>query len=237
MYLKETNAVANLKNIPDAYLRTQLSYFMYNDPEPWEKLIDYGTAIRLEKGKSLQENIQYVYFIREGVIRFSRLTGKEVMPLFYLGRGSLCFEMHAIGHISASSDCCALEDCSLIRFPTKRLRQLVVENPHVGFLIAESIGIKYSVLLTRVTEMGTQHLLRNIARLLLDMVSFFNFSRIITPSISQRELAEFFCVHRSSVNRAIAVLREKNIIGDYTKSRLEIRDLPALINLASVAYI
>ncbi len=237
MYLKQTNRVANLQLPEDSYIRPQLSYFLHNDDDLWGKHADLGAPIRLTRGENLHYETQYVYYIKEGLLRFSRVVDRGLLPLFYLGRGTLCFEMHIIGHSAVPSEYKAIEECHLIRFPTQLLRQHVFKDPYISFALMESIGAKYSILLTRLNEVGSHKLERNVARLLLDMASYHRFQSIFSPCLCQRELTAFFRVHRSSINRAIAGLREKQIIGVYTKSKLEILDLSRLIEAASVSYV
>ncbi len=241
VYLKQTSYIskedAQAAHVAyEAYLRSKLSYFIYSDSSVWEKYLDQGFAFELSKGKALSVDTDYVYFVKHGLLQFSRIQNDEVLPSFYVGKNALCCEMHVIGHVAQPSHYIAVEQCSLVRFPVQFLRQLVLEKPEISFLIMESIGMKYSVLLTRINEMGSQHLLRNIARLLLDMASYHQFTHTFTPPISQRELVDFFCVHRSSVNRIIATLRDQGIVGDYTKNRIEILDYAQLIEIASVSY-
>jgi DNA-binding IclR family transcriptional regulator len=50
----------------------------------------------------------------------------------------------------------------------------------------------------------------------------------IVPHLSLQELAAFLGIHRSSLHKALARLREESIIGDYSKNRLEIYDLEKL---------
>ncbi len=235
MYLKQTSKDP-IDDSHDARIRPKLSFFIYNESAVWEKYLDHGVAMQLPKGNQLKVDVDYVYFIKSGLLQFSRIQKNDVLPNFYLGKNSLCCEMHVIGHTAQPSHYLALENSVLIRFPVKYLRKLIHSNPELSFSIMESIGVKYSVLLTRVNEMGTHYLLRNISRLLLDMASYNKFAHTFTPAISQRELVDFFCVHRSSVNRIIATLRDQGIVGDYTKNRLEILDYAELIEIASVSY-
>ncbi len=234
MYLKQTSSI--ISDVQDAQLRPKLSYFIYNESSVWENYIDEGVTMRIQKGNMLKYDPNYVYFLRSGLLQFSRSINKNMLPIFYLGKNSLCFEMHIIGHTALPSHYHAIEDAALVRFPIRFIRNLIEEKPELSYLIMESIGVKYSALLTRINEMGTHDLLRNIARLLLDMAAYNKFAHTFTPAISQRELVEFFSVHRSSVNRSISILRDKKIIGNYTKNRIEILDYSMLIDIAAVIY-
>ncbi len=210
MYLKTTNAVVQLKNVKESHVRPQLSYFIYNNECYWEKHIDHAGSFVLEKGRYLTPDERYIYYVQNGVVCFSKEEEGESLPLFYLSKGSLCSEMHIIGHIATNGTLYALEECKLLCFPVSLIRKLILEDPQLSFTIMESIGTKYSVLLTRISEIGTQNLIRNIARLILDMCSFYSFNYVFSPPICQRELSNFFCVHRSSINRAIATERREN---------------------------
>jgi CRP-like cAMP-binding protein len=50
----------------------------------------------------------------------------------------------------------------------------------------------------------------------------------IVPRLAQQELAAFLGVHRSSLHKAMTRLRAEGIIGAYSKSSLEIRDIDRL---------
>ena len=58
-------------------------------------------------------------------------------------------------------------------------------------------------------------------------------TRVVNPGVSQSELALVLGLHRSTVCRIIRILRDRGVLGHFTRCSLEILDREALAELCN----
>lgn len=58
-------------------------------------------------------------------------------------------------------------------------------------------------------------------------------TRVVNPGVSQSELALVLGLHRSTVCRIIRTLRDRGVLGHFTRCSLEILDREALAELCN----
>lgn len=201
---------------------------------PWREVIHCGKRMILPKNSIIRiaEEAMF-YFLNDGRIRLTGLseTGRERVVLM-MESGVIFGEVpilhKSFDHFHSFQ---TLTKCDLIAFPKSLLEDVDFcrEYPHLILNLLKSIGIKAGAFFGQLYD---SHLLDSrgmICRMLAQIWREQGRAGIITPNLSQTEMANILGIHRSSVCRVLKQLREEKIIGRFTRSCLEVYNSDALM--------
>ena len=187
---------------------------------PWRSVLHLGQ--RQMVGKSYQweddPETSTFSFLEKGRVRLLNLseTGKERIVL-YIEPGCLFREIVLL-HVSPShpASLVALEPCEVYNFPRTLLddAEFVRRHPALMSNLVHSLGAKAGAFYSQITESVELDPQTQVCRY-------------------QSELALVLGLHRSTVCRIIRTLRDRGVLGHFTRCSLEILDREALAELCN----
>lgn len=189
----------------------------------------YQTIPRGARWASLPPNDMFG-FLGRGLLRLSSLgrDGHERIAL-YIEKGCIFNEQGCMSSAPLSTAAFfAMEDCEVWFFPRNLLldRKFAVEHPEQMMNLVQSLSQKTGAFFSQLDENFGLPLETSVCRYLYRAVE--KESGVVRPHFSQTDLALALGLHRSTVCRILKDLRERGILGDFTKTKLEILDKDAL---------
>lgn len=198
----------------------------------WRSVLPMGERLLLDRGRRWTEspgNDRFA-FLDKGLIRLSSLgeNGSERIFL-HIGAGCIFSELSCM-HIAplSTASFLAMENCEVYLFPKHLLedRNFTLSHPELMMNLVQSLILKAGAFFGQIEEsvgLSPEHLVcRYLFRLQEDA------SLHLRLKFSQSDLALALGLHRSTVCRILHDLRERGILGEFTRTRLEILDKEAL---------
>ena len=163
-------------------------------------------------------------FLEKGRVRLLNLseTGKERIVL-YIESGCLFREVVLL-HVSPlhPASLVALEPCEVYNFPRTLLddAEFVRHYPALMSNLVHSLGAKAGAFYSQITESVELDPQTQVCRYLHRLAEERR-TRVVNPGVSQSELALVLGLHRSTVCRIIRTLRDRGVLGHFTRCSLE----------------
>lgn len=211
---------------------------MHEQNSIWREVLSLGSHQRMDRGRRWMETSSEgsFSFLDKGLIRLSSLgeNGNERIFL-YIGSGCIFSElscMHVAPHSTASF--LAMEDCDIYHFSSNLLtdENFTLNHPTLMMNLVQSLIQKAGAFFGQLDEsagLSPENLVcRYLFRLQEDDDGGFR------PKFSQSDLALALGLHRSTVCRILHDLRERGILGEFTRTKLEILDRKALQELCLI---
>ncbi len=200
---------------------------------PWREILHKGKKCLMPKGHRETCIGTQFFLIISGRVRleFSGRTGWDNCSL-HLGPGCLFNEATVLRKVSRSQlRFLCLEDTEAWSFPISLLHneEFVAEYPKLYVNLAQSMAIKLSELLLYLMYARGGSSLCRISGMLLKLSQSKN-----PQKMSQSDVAMMLGLHPTTVARHMRTLRERGIIGVFTKNRLEVLNMPELQKLAEL---
>ncbi|SBV91071.1 conserved hypothetical protein [uncultured delta proteobacterium] len=200
---------------------------------PWEKVVHLGVPVTFPPKSIISrhdaEKAPGMYLIRRGGVRLSNisLSGADKV-LFYLGRGTLFNEVPMLQY-AGSGTFTSMEHTEAVFWPRKRINEeFIREYPDLILNLLESISRKMRAFYFQLCSQQQYDGFVNVCRALYSMHLFNRAGEDITPGLTRLELASYLGLHRSSLHKAMARLRDEGIIGEYSKKKLRLLDADRL---------
>ncbi|MFQ8888596.1 MAG: Crp/Fnr family transcriptional regulator, partial [Bilophila wadsworthia] len=153
----------------------------------------------------------------------------------YIEPGCLFREIVLL-HVSPShpASLVALEPCEVYNFPRTLLddAEFVRRHPALMSNLVHSLGAKAGAFYSQITESVELDPQTQVCRYLHRLADERR-TRVVNPGVSQSELALVLGLHRSTVCRIIRTLRDRGVLGHFTRCSLEILDREALAELCN----
>ncbi|NDV23379.1 Crp/Fnr family transcriptional regulator [Desulfovibrio sp. JC022] len=195
----------------------------------WESVLDKAVQTSLPKAHEIEANDpNYFFFLLKGSVKLSCLSesGQERVVM-RIGPGTLFNEVsHIHSSIFQSHSLHTLEECVVARFPKYILENddFFRQHPELACNLIHSLGIKAGAFFAQLFDSGLLEVSTRVSRSLYQLWQENGESESFSPGLTQSELASTLGVHRSSLCRVIKALRQKGVIGKFTKTTLEILD-------------
>lgn len=208
---------------------------MLEQNSAWRSVLPLGTRLCLEKGQHLTDSPDDTCFsfLNKGLIRLSSLgeNGNERIFL-HIGSGCIFNELGCM-HMAplSTASFLAMESCEIYQFPGSLLhdRQFTLDHPELMMNLVQSLMLKAAAFFGQIEErvgLSPETLVcRYLARLQSEETEHLH------PRFSQSDLALALGLHRSTVCRILHDLREQGILGEFTRTRLEILNREELLRI------
>ncbi len=207
--------------------------FMKGQNNEWRTVLPLGDCKYINKGTiwtDFPDEEDTFSFLHRGLVRLSSLgeNGIERIVL-YIGEGCIFRELSSTAPHNIATFF-AMEHCEIYNFPRRILQDMdfALKHPLLMMNLVQSLMQKAGAFFSQIDEKATLSPEIIICRYLLRMTEDPLLPR---PHFSQSDLARSLGLHRSTVCRVLHSLRERNILGDFTKKSLEILDKKALEDL------
>ncbi|MBR3880667.1 MAG: Crp/Fnr family transcriptional regulator [Mailhella sp.] len=201
----------------------------------WREVLHLGKHQFLAKGtrRTCLPQDDFFGFLDKGLLRLSSLNseGSERIAL-YIEKGCIFNEQSCMQSAPMTTAFfLAMEDSEVWFFPRSLLRdrKFVLEYPQQMINLVQSLSQKTGAFFSQLDENFGLPLEASVCRYLYRAVE--KDTSIVRPHFSQSDLALALGLHRSTVCRILKGLRERGILGDFTKTKLEILDKDALYSL------
>lgn len=204
----------------------------------WREVLSFGTRQHIAKGTrwTVSPSGETFGFLSKGLLRLSAMgrNGSERIVL-YIERGCIFNEQSCLASAPLSfAAFFAMEDCEVWNFPRTLLndRAFAASHPDQMLNLIQSLSQKTGALFGQLDENSSITLETAICRRLYRAVE--REGNVVKPHFSQTDLALSLGLHRSTVCRVLSSLRQRGILGDFTKTKLEILDKEALFLLCNM---
>jgi len=209
----------------------------------WDQVTHLATRLTYPKGSlilGMEAPADGVYYIKEGQVDTAlyTLAGPEKV-LYCVGPGCVfgeasCFSTGTTGEASVW----ARTDCVLYFFPKETVEGPIARNhPHLLVEMAGLLGHIVRMYGIWLQDSLSQDYFVRVCRIL---VYFVRWKRgrlpggrvLIQADLTQNDLAKLLGVHRVTVTKAVARLKDLGVLRRFTRTELEIADFQALCRLA-----
>ncbi len=210
----------------------------------WEKVLQLGTREVFPRGSRIfftEDLIDGLYYIVEGSIEINLHTvhGPEKV-LFIVGKGCIFGEVSCfIGGDAEEASAKTRSDSVLYYFKKETIEQIIAPRfPDLMLELVKTVSYKARMF----TELLTDELISNqftrVCKMIVYLVRFKEVRIeagqkhvVLTPNMTQHDIARLMGVHRVTVTKAISELKHRGIVKQFSKKCLDITDFPALLNL------
>jgi len=202
----------------------------------WKNVVQYGTIYHFKKGHIEEGNDKSgFFFVIKGKIHaiYSTKYGHQRF-LMIVGKNSIFNEVPCLnGKIYPDIFFTCVEDTTLCRFSNELIanNEFWKNHPELAIDIMHGLAYKASLFAESACNYISKNTIQNVCSILLEIHNDEVNKK--GNELSQVEIASSLGVHVTTVARAIHTLRDKGIIGNVTKHRLEIFNESALIQYAN----
>ncbi len=191
----------------------------------WRKVLHLGICIKVEKGVLLSSNeVDSFSFLHKGRIRLETvsLSGKPRTG-FYVEEGSLFGEAGSVHYGKNSGVFYTLEQCTIYKFPNTLLEDetFICKYPELIANIIYTFKQKLNIFFSSLSESNEASPDLSVCRYLESFAVKYG-KNTFRPDISQTDLAQMLGLHRSTICRVLKDLREEEILGEFSRYKLEI---------------
>ena len=204
----------------------------------WEKYLHAGQCYKFRTRDYLpqfQQGEQGFYFLRHGRARVVCADGQyKGTPLHYYGPGTLLYELSPARE-QFPCQIYAVTPVEAYFYPLAQVLSESFAQRHPQLLISALTGhvSKLNHYLRRLASIIEGKAFANVCRLFLELSRSNNNARDLALGITQEELATLLCVRRCWLGKILRRLKDENVIGRCTKSRLVIEDMDKLTQYAA----
>ena len=173
-----------------------------------------------------------IYLIETGRIRvfYSAPSGREI-TLAYWNPGNFVGGPEVFGSGVHQWSGVATSNSSVLQFPGKDLRALVVEVPNLAIGLIESLTFKGKCYSALAQMLGTRSITERLAHLLLHLTDLYGVQEadgiLIGAAFTHADLAHMVGATRQWVTISLKRLQEKDVVRT-NKSRIVVRRLDVL---------
>src|SRR5438128_2574930 len=173
-----------------------------------------------------------IYLIQEGGMRvfYTAPSGREI-TLAYWHQGNFVGGPEVFGtglHLWSGA---AMTDCSLVHFPGKVLRRLVLQIPSLAIGVIEGLAFKGKCYSALAQMLGTRSITERLAHLLLHLADTYGVRErndiVISAALTHADIAHMVGATRQWVTISLKRLEEEGILTS-AKSKIVIHQLDQL---------
>jgi len=195
---------------------------------------DSATVIRYSYNKTYRKNAiilsqgdtsDSLYVVLSGRLRMylDDEHGRE-MTLGMLEEGDFFGEIASLGGGQRPANVAAVEDCRLAIIPRHNLERCIVKYPEVASRLINQLIQRMQSLIEEIGTLAFKDVNARVARLLIRSARNDGL-RLITPPMTQQDIAHSVGSSREMVSRSLKLLREGGYIETEGKSFILLRDL------------
>ncbi|MGL5677782.1 MAG: Crp/Fnr family transcriptional regulator [Cellulosilyticaceae bacterium] len=209
----------------------------------FQLLCTLGKPLTLQKNttfSSILNNENAIYCLEEGLCALVRYThgGEEIIYHYFKPGDIIGGVPFNLSHQTSSvlpitQDLCQLytkTKCKVSRISFPQLKDLIVKNPDIGFLVNECISRHFISVITHFHSSKEDHTPIRLCRILLDLADYKDGEYIIEKCFNYTELSKYLGVHSVTISRIMLVLKNMGIIDKRGHSTI-IKDVDKLLNL------
>jgi CRP/FNR family transcriptional regulator, cyclic AMP receptor protein len=157
------------------------------------------------------------YVIMSGTVKISAYhsDGREAV-LAVLGPFDVFGELALFGQSERSADATALEDADLLSIDSKSLNDAITKHPQIGLELLSVLGRRLRQSNEAFQDIAFFDVPGRVARRLADLADTYGVDHaegvLIDIALSQENLAQMVGATRESVNKALALLKRRELV-------------------------
>lgn len=210
----------------------------------WSEALEFATLSRYPQGHYLVLNnkpsMDFCYLSKGRISILHGASNGRFQTMMYLESGNLFNVGDVLGRqltdfIDPGCQFYCLEKVEVWHFPGELLTDeaFIIRYPHLIANLMASMGVKLLLMHNTLANAGTGGTMAKVCRFAFNLSRANNNALEINPRISQKELANLFGVHRTTLARVLLQLKEMGVIRQLTAKRLSIGNLDLLQRLAA----
>ncbi|MDR0816458.1 MAG: helix-turn-helix domain-containing protein [Desulfovibrio sp.] len=127
----------------------------------------------------------------------------------------------------------SIEQTEAVFFPKQFITtDFIAEYPDLVLNLLQSLSIKTRILYSQISCGFAFDSFGMVCRALYSMHLYNREGGRVVPHLTQQDLGVLLGLHRSSLHKALARLKDEGIIGSYSKKALHIHDIGRLLTYA-----
>ena len=205
----------------------------------WQEIRAIGSRLSFKSGALIElseSGIFDMYCVEKGRVRiiFDTLEGRQ-RSLMSFETGGIFNLACAIIQKNSSGLYQCMEESIIWRVPGRLLQDAsaVAKNPALAAYALQQMGRVVLTHSTSLSDMLMEDFTVRFSRYLVSLVSSHG-SETFPLGITQDRCAAMLGVHRATLGRAIHVLKEKKILGHFTRGKVHILDYQSLCRMAGL---
>ncbi len=158
------------------------------------------------------------YAIVDGAVKISAYhsDGREAV-LAVLGPGDVFGELSLFDQVVRSADATAIESTELLSLDTNALTEAMADHPEVGLTLLQVLGRRLRQTNEALQDIAFFDVPGRVARRIADLAETHGEQTddgvLIDLPLSQESLAQMVGATRESVNKALAILKRRGLVG------------------------
>lgn len=214
--------------------------FIENTSLVWERILWMGKKYDFNKGEyvSTRNEKNSIWYIKEGLITFipEIMTSENEEILYLLSKGCLARDginstTYNLTHLIR---CKALSDVSIYEFEKSILynKEFVLYYPDLIKNYAETLSLKFisHIILFSIRKLRSTN--QKVAYFIYGFYLLRGKKSSFIPPLSQSLLGKLLGLSTYTINRAVKELKRRNLLTIYTKTKIDICNVPGLKELA-----
>jgi len=203
----------------------------------WEEVLSLASKRILPKGSVIPHNKGAgMYYLESGLVTISYFSscGRERLALC-INPGCLFNEARTLSGYNPAAQFLCISDSILYRFPPDILesQDFIKTYPHLISNLLRSMGIKMLIHYTFLAGMGTEEPTIHLCRFILSLFHKNNSRTSFPCGMTQQEVANLLGIHRVTLARAIAELKQLGVIAQFTRKEVHISNVVLLTHMAN----
>jgi len=203
----------------------------------WEEVLPLASKRAFPKGSVIPHNKGAgMYYLESGSVTISYFSscGRERLALC-INPGCLFNEARTLSGYNPEARFLCISDSVLYSFSLDTLESpdFIRTYPHLISNLLRSMGIKMLIHYTFLAGMGTGEPTIHLCRFILNLFRQNNNRTSFPCGMTQQEVANLLGIHRVTLARAIAELKELGVIAQFTRKEVHISNVDLLTHMAS----
>jgi CRP/FNR family transcriptional regulator len=219
----------------------RLNFFPSVTEEELKALIPEVKTYSYKKGDTIYfegERADYVYLVKEGYVRLSRLTPEgRSLTLDIFNPGDIFGELVLAGEDRRSEIAEAQQNCTLWLLPKSGLQAIVEQNPKMALQITKIMGFRRLQIENKISNLLTTVPVR-LARLIISLAERYpgtttKGNRYIKIRLTHRDLGDLIAANREIVTATLNRFKKDETI-TFVKNMVVLLDEASLRDLAGL---
>lgn len=207
----------------------QLFLRLSNINEKWNEILPSFHITQYKKGREIQTTSDYLLFLEKGIIKTSFITFSGLEWIFIFQKQGCLFNELAIFNNKIKFQYTAHTDIIIRQIPRSFIESIeFIQNyPELYVNFIETLALKESISYSYFSDLAYASAKSRVCQALLALLKGQN-AKDFNPELTQAEIGAMMGLHQTTVARVIKELRQENIIGTFTKKKLQIYDIEKL---------
>lgn len=200
-----------------------------NSNVKWNSILPNFKQIFLSKNSLVKNTDKFLYFLENGIIHTSYISIFGTEWIFVFQNYGCIFNELSIFNNNLKFQYTANTDCCIRQIPLTTIQSpdFIETYPELYVNLIETLALKESISYSYFSDLAYSSAKSKVCQAILALSNEHG-NMVFSPGITQSEIGAMLGLHQTSVARVIQDLRKENIIGTFTKNKIEIFNIDTL---------